>query len=162
MLRTCIRKKIWSTMEKTKVARNCLKWRENWSRIIFEIFPYFWNYFWNCSLFSENPSEIYNSIREGFKNKNKWMDLSNLKKEKCQKFLKKVLINFLAISGNFEQLWFFQFFDQIFFWCKSSDSLKHLWQSSRRSSGNNLQLVVAVSSRPMRSLDLSFQNALDQ
>ena len=25
-------------MEKTKVARNCLKWRKNWLKVIFEIF----------------------------------------------------------------------------------------------------------------------------
>ena len=47
----------------------------------------------------------------------------------------------------------FQLLTKFFFLCKSSDSCKHLRQSSRRSSGNNLQLVVAVRSQPMRSLD---------
>ena len=53
------------------------------------------------SIFSPNQAISSNF---GFFNLKKKFQL---KKKICQKFQKSFLINFLAISGNFEQLWFF-------------------------------------------------------
>ena len=70
-----------------------------------------------------------------------------------QKFQTTFPINYLAISGNFEQLYFFHFLTK-FFLTQSSRELKHLRQSSRRSSGNNLQLVVVVQALDQREASI--------